>query len=222
MTYARIALAILALLPITAPATESGAETTGTGSPETIAVASSAIEVHQPRETPDRHDPWAADYPATTTVEGHLVYAESHRQVELVETALSRFSEAGLALPRIEFWMHDTTAGCVSNDGGLRAGYLINRNGWTIFQCGTEFTLLHELAHVWDNHELADDERDAFLSVRKADAWSGVKWNRAGGEHLADVVAWGLTGGAVRPSRTLPNDDASLAAAYELALTFAG
>ena len=71
-----------------------------------------------------------------------------------------------------------------------------------------------------DNHQLDEGDRERFLSIRQADAWSGVKWNRAGGEHLADVLAWGLGGGRVRPSRTFPNDDAGLAAAYEMAMSF--
>ena len=49
------------------------------------------------------------------------------------------------------------------------------------------------------------------METRRATAWSGVEWRVAGGEHAADVIAWALLNGEVRPSRTLPNDDASLA-----------
>ena len=38
----------------------------------------------------------------------------------------------------------------------------------------------------------------------------------------AVVVAWGLSGGDVRPSRSFPNDDTSLVQAFDLALSMAG
>ncbi len=41
------------------------------------------------------------------------------------------------------------------------------------------------------------------------------------GEHFADVVAWDLTRGEVRPSRSFPNDDKSLEQAFGLALSIA-
>lgn len=224
MSHTRTAIAILSLATITVPVLHAGAEvadqeslyitveTTSTTIPESTTV------VEQAREILDSQRPWFADYPATTEVADNMVFAQTEDQVAQVERALDVYASAGLDLPHIEFWMHDTTAGCVADDGGLRAGYLLGGRGvWTIFMCGSDFTLLHELGHVWDNHVMTDDKRAEFLTLRKADAWSGVEWSRAGGEHLADVLAWGLSGGEVRPSRTLPNDDASLAQAFETA-----
>ena len=228
MSHTRTAIAILSLATITVPTFSGGAETAALGSPEISIETTSttmpepATVLEQPREILDSQRPWFADYPATTDVAGNRVFAQTEDQVAQVQRALDVYASVGLDLPHIEFWTHDTTAGCMADDGGLRAGYLLRgRETWTIFMCGSDFTLLHELGHVWDNQAMTDDKRAEFLTLRKADAWSGVEWSRAGGEHLADVLAWGLSGGEVRPSRTLPNDDASLAEAFETATGFA-
>ena len=63
---------------------------------------------------------------------------------------------------------------------------------------------------------MADETRDALLALRGLETWSHEDWDRAGGEHLASIIAWGITG--TRPTMISTDiDDASLAAAYELA-----
>ena len=158
-----------------------------------------------------------ARYRVRADLDGSTVYAETSDQVEAVAWALGRFAAAGLALPNVEVRYHSDYSGCASTDGdaGTRAGYLAYGGGnFVVYLCGTRFTLLHELAHVWDVSALTDEVRAEFLVLRDADAWSHDTWARAGGEHLADVVAWGLQEDNVRPSRTKPNDDASLYEAY--------
>ena len=160
---------------------------------------------------------WEADYPATTEVDGATVYAQTLGQIATVERALGLLRTAGMALPHAEVWMHPDDNGCTAGNGDLRAGVLMIRNGhYVIHLCGNLFTLLHELAHAWDRHTVTDSQRAAFLALRELDAWSTSPddWANAGGEHLADVVAWGLHPDHVRPSRTKPNDDASLHQAY--------
>ncbi len=183
----------------------------GSGSPE--AVESLQTLSHEAaRETPTSRRPIALD--------GATVYAESADQVALVAWALGRFERAGLELPPFELWYFADYAGCADPDdpSKQRAGYMAyGADSYTIFICGVEFTLLHELAHVWDVANLTDAERNRFLTERDLDEWSGVEWSQAGGEHLADVLAWGLQNGNVRPSRTKPNDDTSLRKAFELA-----
>jgi hypothetical protein len=85
-----------------------------------------------------------------------------------------------------------------------------------VYSCGTRFTLLHELGHVFAYEHLTDEDRAAFVATRKADAWRADQWSRSGSEHAADIIAWGLHPEHVRPSRTLPNDDASLTEAFVL------
>ncbi len=158
---------------------------------------------------------WYADYPAASDIDGARIYADGADAVAEVRWALDRFEDAGLALPHVEVWMHDDLSGCRSNDGSLVVGYTTVRSDRrVVYSCGTRFTLLHELGHVFVNEHLSDAERDAFTRTRRADAWRADEWSRSASEHAADVIAWGLHPEHVRPSRTLPNDDASLGEAF--------
>jgi hypothetical protein len=191
---------------------------------------SSDSAVSAPPEAPDKPDrpipdsarPWFADYPLTTDIDGARVYASDQGRIEDVAWALAQFAAAGIELPHVEVWTHADVTGCrfsLENDA-LFAGVFVQRRGVdTVYLCGTRFTMLHELAHVHDNNYLSDAERNEFLAIRDADSWRNNNWNRAAGEHFADVMAWGLTGGEVRPSRSFPNDDASLQHAFDLALS---
>lgn len=178
---------------------------------------------HGSQETPVRLRAWFADYPLTTDVGTARVYASDPDRVREARDVIARFAEAGLELPEMEIWTHDALSGCrlVIEDDTPPAGVYFQRAGADIvFQCGATFTLIHELAHVHDNNFLTDSERDEFLALRDADSWHNETWARSAGEHFADVVAWGLSDGQVRPTRTFPNDNASLDAAFELAMTF--
>lgn len=168
--------------------------------------------------------PWLADYPHTSDIAGARVYAADPRRVQDVAWALEQFENAGLELPFVEVWAHEDLSGCRLSleDDTPPAGVYFQRAGVdTVFWCGTRFTLLHELAHVHDTNFLTGDQRDRFTAIRDADAWRHETWNRAAGEHFADVVAWGLHGGTIRPSRTFPNDNVSLETAFELVMSFA-
>jgi hypothetical protein len=205
----------------------SGNETATYAASDSSAVVASArfpVPAATTRGIPAAARPWFADYPLTTDVNGARVYAADQRRIDQVRWALEQFADNGIALPHVEVWTHRDTAGCrlsLENETPF-AGIYLQRGGVdTIYLCGTEFTLLHELAHVHDNNYLTDTERDRFIAIRRADSWRNERWHRAAGEHFADVVAWGLTGGEVRPSRAFPNDDAGLEQAFALALELA-
>ncbi len=211
LSTAVVVLAVVAPFSGIASTASTTAFAAELGSPE--AVESLQTLSHEaPRETPPNRTPLAID--------GAIVYAETVDQVARVARALGRFEQLGLELPAVEVWYFADYAGCADprNPSRQRPGYLeIGADKYTIFMCGVEFTLLHELAHVWDHSQLTDGERDLFMAKRDLDNWGGVEWSRCGGEHLADVLAWGIQNGNVRPSRTMPNDDASLHEAFVLA-----
>ncbi len=139
------------------------------------------------------------------------------QQAEQVEWALSRFAEAGLDLPAIAIYIHSDRAEC--ND---LIGYLCGsaETGWILHSCdscGVDFTLLHELAHAWDNHSLDGATRTKFLKLAQADTWSNSdNWYLAGGEHAANVIAWALMDERINQTSTRPYDYSSMLKGYDI------
>lgn len=216
-----IALTIISIL-IAYPAPSASKSQSSGEAPAKASLENDPLS-HGTWERPARLNPWYADYPFTADIEGARVYASDPDQVAEARDALDRFATAGIELPYVEIWAHDDLSGCRLNadDESPPAGVYFQRAGVDIiFQCGVLFTLLHELSHAHDVNFLSEDERAEFLSIRDADSWRHEKWARAAGEHFADVMAWGLTDGEVRPSRTRPNDNASLDAAFSKATSF--
>jgi hypothetical protein len=163
---------------------------------------------------PARQEPPAASVAHRVELDEALILAEAPEQVDLVIWALGRYEEAGLELPYVEIQAHSDRAGCNGLSGSLTdkggAGYLIHI-------CSTEFTMLHELGHAWDMHTLSGTDRKAFLGVAAATTWNNSEhWHLAGGEHAANVIAWGLMEERIHQTRTQPNDPRSMAEAYEL------
>jgi hypothetical protein len=117
---------------------------------------------------------------------------------ELIEWAVARYTETGLELPDVEFFVHtDDRDACDGHDGYWHPG----RNADRIDICeATELLVLHELAHAWEHHSVTDDTRDAFMAVHPGDEWrdEGVGHFAQGIERFAEAVAWGLK------SKTIP------------------
>jgi hypothetical protein len=144
-----------------------------------------------------------------------VVVAETAEQLASVHWALGRFETAGLELPTLAIYTHSDRADC----NGLN-GYLANRldGGFDLHTCGIEFTLLHELAHAWDNNSLTEDTKDEFLrKAAQATTWNNAEnWFLAGGEHAANVIAWGLGNERINQTRTRPYDHNSMLKGFEI------
>jgi hypothetical protein len=154
--------------------------------------------------------------PTTTTapVRALTINAETEEQAELVAWALRRFEEAELELPPLTINTHSDRADC---DG--KNGYLAHAAGgeFVIHSCGNEFTLLHELAHAWDKNSLDDETRAEFLKLAQATTWdNNENWYLAGGEHAANVIAWGLVEDRINQTRTRPYDHNSMVKGFEI------
>jgi len=216
MSLAVITLATAAPFSRVASTAAATAPATELGSPE--AVESLQTLSHEAaRETPANRAPVMR---SPVVVDNATVHAETADQVDLVVWALGSFERLGLVLPEFEVWLFTDYADCADPDDPARQrpGYMQHGAGkYTIFICGAEFTLLHELAHLWDHSHLTEPERARFLELRGLEHWKGVESARCGGEHLADVLAWGLQRGNARPSFIKPNDDDSLHDAFVLA-----
>lgn len=145
------------------------------------------------------------------------IEAEDHAQLEMAEWALGRFVEAGLELPNLTIVF---SGGDLNLCNGAPATALTKQQPIEIRVCWNDkFIVLHELAHAWDVHNLPEDRRESFMSLRaEVDSWTGVNvpWHRRGIEHAANVIAWGLLENPYPISRTYPNDPASLIEAFRL------
>ena len=136
-------------------------------------------------------------------------------QIEMAEWALGRFESAGLDLPpvRIVFPGRDLAL-C----GGAQGRAYLNLDPVEVRMCwNSEFTLLHELAHVWEAFNMTADQREPFMDMRDGVAsWAGldVAWESRGREHAANVIGWGLLEDPHPISRTYPNDVASMIEAF--------
>lgn len=166
-------------------------------------------------------EPWGADYPYTYVSDEATIYAKTAEQIDLALWGIELYTENGFELPHVEAWMGNTSADCVDPNGNRVRGFATWRDGQAIlFHCGDGFTMLHELAHVYDRHDVTEAERDEFLEHRHLDKWQDVgNWSASGEEHFANVLAWGLDQDSRRAFETYPNDDASLAEAFALIAT---
>ncbi len=211
MDFTRTSVAALALMLVVSPA-QAGERSAG---PPGKQVSNLTALSHTNPEVPQLHDPTRADYPVKVELEGATVYAQNNRRVDDVQWALSRYVEAGIELPFVQIWMHGTRSGCAGSELKARSGFATWRDGTAIvFVCNSNYTLLHELGHVFDRHALSDADRERFMALRGVGEWQAGAWLEQGQEHLADVLAWGLGETATRYGRTQPNDEASIAAAF--------
>ncbi len=195
-----------------------GAQTLGAAGATMDEVEAPPATTSSPRyEAPARQEPITeveAVEEKEMLVTETTIHTETTNQHEQVVWALGRFEEAGLELPPVEIHIHRDRSEC----NGLN-GYLANATGggWILHSCGVDFTLLHELAHAWDNHSLDDETRSEFLELAQADSWDNQdNWNLAGGEHAANVVAWALMSERINQTRTRPYDYNSMLEAYEI------
>lgn len=85
-------------------------------------------------------------------------------------------------------------------------------------------SLLHELAHAWDqtSPDLTEADRKRFLELRGLERWSdrSLEWPYRGEEQAAEILVWGLLQGEVpiptRVGDVGDQDTASLTAAFRL------
>jgi hypothetical protein len=190
-----------------------GAPTLGGAGTETHTVETPPVTVAVPTRQ-ESTPPAAQVEEVAVLITETTIHTETEEQRELVTWALGRFETAGLELPPIEINLHTDRAECGGNNGSLTD---LNGAGYVIHSCGVDFTLLHELAHAWDMHSLDDETRERFLGIADADTWNNSEdWNLAGGEHAANVIAWGLMDERINQTRTRPYDHDSMLEGFDI------
>jgi hypothetical protein len=141
------------------------------------------------------------------------IYTENPDQHDLVIWALDRYEKAGLELPPVEIYIHSDRSECNGLNGYLGGS---EETGWIVHSCGVGFTLLHELGHAWDRHNLDDETKAKFLASAQANVWRDTEnWLLSGEEHAANVLAWGLMEERINQTRTRPYDHDSMLLAYQ-------
>jgi hypothetical protein len=171
----------------------------GGGNPDTaLAIETSAEPAPMRAPTQQAEAPATAigELPAPDRAEGAaiggvLLFANTPEQAAMALDAMHRFADFGLELPPgLEIHFHDDLEGCGGHRGLATHGTDLER----IDMCRThQFTLMHEMAHMWAEYTLTDRQRQAFLEERGLRSWrDGVPWEERGTEHAAHVIAWGL------------------------------
>lgn len=137
-------------------------------------------------------------------------------QEEAIDWALKLFSDAGLELPNIEFVGHDDREMCHGRGGSaqpVEGGALINLCKREVGPT-EERWILHEVAHAWDYHNLDDQRRSSFLTLRGLDSWTQGEWHEQGAENAAEMLVWGLIDRPFNTVHIYDNSCADLLAGY--------
>jgi len=125
---------------------------------------------------------------------------------------------AGLEPPATEIRFHDDLETC-----RMRLGVYWGENQGLDMCTGEAAgtmerkTMLHELAHAWIGEHIDDEQRDAFMSLRRVERWNSADdvWEDRGTEHAAEIIAWGLMDDRISLARFSPSGVEELAVAYE-------
>lgn len=145
---------------------------------------------HDPRPAPVIID--ASEAPAPAEVDPPGIYGADAELAAAIEAAIDRYHTTGLTLPALRIYAHDSSEGCNGANGLFGPEPPVDR----IDLCTRlQATVLHELAHAWETHNLSDETRRAFLEHTGTPAWFGhgeLEWEDRGIERAAQIVAWGL------------------------------
>lgn len=200
---------IILTVLLSATATEAQPSVLAGGSSDLMSTTET-LSLDETRETPTG----TSDRPYRLDTVGATIHYRTIDQRREATSALQLYHELGLALPHltIEYYASDE---CPSTKS---AGWLEDRGGqlW-ITNCGTRRTLLHELGHVWDRHNLTDAQRADLQRLRGLTSWKHEVWEEAAGEHLAETISWALDDENLLPSRINQNSYEELGAMYLLA-----
>jgi hypothetical protein len=146
-----------------------------------------------------------------------LLFFTTPEQEAVAIDSLERFAAAGLELPDgLEVHFHDDAEAC----GGHALAIAVHAEGFErVDMCtGHDFTLRHELAHIWAREHLDEATRAEFLEARGLDTWASTDqpWDRRGSEHLAHIIAWGLGDTPIRLGEIPDADFESLTEGFHL------
>ncbi|NNE95900.1 MAG: hypothetical protein HKN24_07720 [Acidimicrobiales bacterium] len=116
---------------------------------------------------------------------------------ELVTWAIGLFRAADLELPPLRYLHHTITEPCHGTIGSQTHTNGISTINlcMSVYNGVTEVLVLHETAHAWAAHSLAEDRQAAFKELRGWEHWrnyEAASWHENGTEQVAEFLVWGL------------------------------
>jgi hypothetical protein len=167
-----LAVTIAALVLTCAGTSTTGAITAHASAP--VTVAPPAVDV--------------LDEPAQTVITG----GDLETRV-MMRDVMDLYTAAGLHLPNLRIFAHDTDEGCNGHQGLFHNGgdfYRIDLCTWSPVTFG------HELAHAWEHHNVDDTTRSDFMARMGVDRWQDMDASAPARaiEQAADVIRWGVQG----------------------------
>ena len=201
---------IRTILTLALAASGIGAPTLGTAGSDPYVVETPPVTVAVPARK-------AAAPADLETAPMFSITADSEEDRALAEWAVSRFETAGLELPPlvIEF----VGPSLVPCDGAQATARLALEPVVVSVCWGSQFVLLHEMAHVWEAGSVPPDRQQRFMETRTGiGSWANPDdpWVGQGREHAANVIAWALMEDPVVVGRTYPNGRASLETGFAI------
>ncbi len=163
-------------------------------------------------------DPAAVDLPAAVI--------GTPTDLDDLAWAHERFAMAGLDVPKMAIEFHEDDAACEGQRGTVRT----DDDGRRVLRICADHgdpgvrrswrrkTLIHELAHVWEQRTVDDAARAALLELRGLVAWNdrSMPWEERGTEHAAEIITWAVGEQSWRIDVRLADGCNELAEGYEL------
>ena len=116
--------------------------------------------------------------------------ADDELEQEILD-AIDLYTNAGLGLPELRIYVHDSYEACDGNLGLYSKGGDQHR----VDICEWDPKLIsHELAHAWEYHNVDDATRQAYLDRARLKVWNShdVPHPARGVERVAFVISWGV------------------------------
>lgn len=134
--------------------------------------------------------------PLSTSIHG----ASFEYETQIAE-AVQRFADAGLRLPPLHIYVHRSQDGCHGYLGYYGDGQRVDICMWA------EQIILHELAHAWERHHVADETRAAFIEHTDSTTWDDLDTprERRGIEVAAETIAFGLSSKPLSDTAAITN-----------------
>ena len=154
----------------------------------------------------------------TVVAPGILVHDASPAQIDLVRWAVGRYEAAGMTLPPLQVYLHDSAAGCGTETGlGFYRDGRLDLCPGTLINAMTRHTVLHEMAHAWTEQNDSQAVIDRFLRARGLPTWESwnYPWLQRGWEQAAEIVSWGV-GERILSPRVPDATPDQLASMYQL------